>query len=119
LNGGLVQPGSALIAVMVATMLADAAWGPLSNLLLAVNRHASWTYFFLVASVVSVGAGAVLVGRMGALGMAWALFGLEVVMIFQVWIVAWRHGTISSEKLRMGTSTLIAELRHRRTSLDQ
>ena len=117
-TGGLVQPGPALIAVMVATMLADAAWGPLSNLLLAVNRHASWTYFFLAASVVSVAAGAVLVGRMGALGMAWALFGLEVVMIFQVWIVAWRHGTVSSERLRMGASTLIAELRHRRTSLD-
>ena len=117
-TGGLVQPSMALLAVLVATMLADAVWGPLSNLLLAVNRHASFTYFFLIASVVSVAVGALLVDRMGAIGMAWAMLGLEVAMIFQVWAVAWRQGVVSGEKLRSGAVSLIAELRHRRTSLD-
>jgi O-antigen/teichoic acid export membrane protein len=117
-TGGLVEPGMALLSVMVATMLADAVWGPLSNLLLAVNRHASFTYFFLFASLVSVAAGALLVSRMGALGMAWAMLGLEVAMIFQVWAVAWRQGVVSGNNLRTGTGTLIAELRHGRTSLD-
>ena len=58
----LVEPSSALLAVMVA---ADAVWGPLSNLLLAVNRHTGFSYYFLHALVVSVAAGALLVGQMG------------------------------------------------------
>lgn len=112
-TGGLVQPSIALLAVMIAAMLAHAAWGPLSNLLLAVNRHASFTYFYLVASVVSVAAGALLVGQMGAIGMAWAMLGLEVAMIFQVWTAAMRQGVVSADNLRTG----IAELRQRRVSL--
>ena len=117
-TGGLVVPGMALLAVMVATMLADAVWGPLSNLILAINRHASFAYFFLAASMASVAIGALLVRPYGAIGMAWALFGLEVVMIGQVWFAARRLGMVSREKLRKGASGLIAELRHRRTSLD-
>ena len=66
-TGGLVQPSTALLIAMVAAMLANAMWGPLSNLLLAINRHASFTYFYLGAALVSVAAGAWLVGRMGAL----------------------------------------------------
>ncbi|MDL2353502.1 MAG: hypothetical protein QFC78_11740 [Pseudomonadota bacterium] len=117
-TGGMVAPGMPLLALMVAAMLGNAAWGPLSNLLLAVNRHASFTYFYLVAAVVGVAAGAVLVGKMGAVGMAWAMLALELAMIVQVWSAAWRQGVVSSEKLRLGVRTLIAELRHRRTSLD-
>ena len=118
-TGGLIVPGTALLAVMVATMLADAVWGPLSNLILAINRHAAFTYFFLAASLASVAVGALLVKPYGAIGMAWALFALEVIMIVQVWATAWRLGMVSREKLRAGASGLIAELRHRRTSLDQ
>ena len=117
-TGGMVAPGAALLGVMVAAMLANAAWGPLSNLLLAINRHASFTYFYLIAALVSVAAGAVLVGRSGALGMAWAMLGLELAMIVQVWMAAWRLNIVSGERLRRGTRTLIAELRHRRSSLD-
>ncbi|MFM5895061.1 MAG: lipopolysaccharide biosynthesis protein [Novosphingobium sp.] len=117
-TGGMVVPGMALLAVMVATMLADAVWGPLSNLILAINRHASFTYFFLAASVVCVAVGALLVKPYGAIGMAWALFALEVIMIVQVWLAARRLGMVSREKLRSGAAGLIAELRHRRSSLD-
>ena len=117
-TGGLVQPSTALLGAMVAAMLANGAWGPLSNLLLAINRHASFTYFYLGAAFVSLAAGALLVQRMGALGMAWAMLALELAMILQVWIAAWRQGIVSGEKLRAGLQTLIAELRHRRTSLD-
>ena len=66
----------------------------------------------------SVAIGALLVRPYGAIGMAWALFGLEVVMIGQVWFAARRLGMVSREKLRKGASGLIAELRHRRRSLD-
>lgn len=117
-TGGLVQPSMTLLAVMVATMLADAVWGPLSNLLLAVNRHASFSYFFLAASALSVVVGAWLVSSLGALGMAWALLGLELAMIVQVWLAARRFGMIGNGKLRGAAQTLIAELRARRTSLN-
>ena len=117
-TGGLIQPSMALLAVMVAAMLADGVWVPVSNLLLAVNRHASFTYFLLIASIVSVAAGALLVPRMGALGMAWALLGLELAMIVQVWAVARGQGVVSGGKLRNAAHSLIAELRARRTSLN-
>ena len=117
-TGGLIQPSMALLAVMVAAMLGNAVWGPLSNLLLAVNRHASFTYSFLIASIISVAAGVILVGRMGALGMAWAMLGLEIAMIFQVWAAARRQGMVSRTKLRSAARGLIAELRARRTSLN-
>ena len=117
-TGGLIQPSMTLLAVMAAAMLADAAWVPLSNLLLAVNRHASFTYFFLIASTISVAVGALLVARMGALGMAWAMLGLEVAMIFQIWAAALRQGMVGDEKLRMAARALIAELRARRTPLN-
>ncbi len=117
-TGGTVVPSMALVAVMVATMLANAVWGPLSNLILAINRHASFTYFYLAATLACVAVGAMLVKPYGALGMAWALFALEVIMIVQVWLAAGRLGMVSREKLRSGAAGLIAELRHRRSSLD-
>ena len=117
-TGGVVAPEGALLAVMVAAMLANAAWGPLSNLLLAINRHASFSYFYLIAALVSVAAGAVMVDQSGALGMAWAMLGLELVMVMQVWAAAWRLNIVSGERLRRGARTLLAELRQRRSSLD-
>lgn len=114
----LVQPETALLVAMVAAMLANAVWGPLSNLLLAVNRHASFTYFYLGAALISVTIGALLVGRMGALGMAWAMLGMEMAMILQVWVAAWRQNIVSGEKLRIAAHSLFAQLRHWRTSLN-
>ena len=116
-TGGLIVPGFALLAVMIAGMLADAAWFPLSNLLLAINRHGSWTYIYLIAAVVSIAAGIPLVAALGALGMAWALLAQELVMMVWVWSVASRLGLVSWAELRGGASTLIAELRARQTSV--
>ena len=116
-TGGLIVPGFALLAVMIAGMLADAAWFPLSNLLLAINRHGSWTYVYLIAAVVSIAAGIPLVAAMGALGMAWALLAQELVMMVWVWSMASRLGLVSWAELRSGTGGLIAELRARQTSV--
>lgn len=117
-TGGMVTPSLALLAVMVAAMVGNAAWVPLSNLMMALNRQASFTYFFLIASPICVGIGAQLVKPFGALGMAWALLALEVIIAGRVWWAARKLGMVSREKLRAGASGLIAELRHRLTSLD-
>ena len=118
-TGGLIVPTFALLAVMIAGMLADAAWFPLSNLLLAINRHGSWTYAYLVAAAISIAVGIPLVASMGALGMAWALLAQELVMMVWVWRVASRFGLVSPAQLRSAAHALIAELRARRTSVKE
>ncbi|MBA4160963.1 MAG: hypothetical protein C0515_02515 [Novosphingobium sp.] len=116
-TGGLVVPSFALLAVLVLTMLADAAWIPLSNLVLSINRHGLYTYHFLIAAALSVALGALLVKDMGALGMAWALLGLELVMVLRTWQIARRLGMLHRADLAGASRNLIAELRERRTSL--
>lgn len=118
-TGGLIAPSLALLAVLIAGMLADAAWFPLSNLLLAINRHASWTYIYLIAALVSLAVGIPLVASMGALGMAWALLAQELVMIVWVWRVASRFDLVSMAQLRSAARALIAELRAQQTSLKE
>jgi O-antigen/teichoic acid export membrane protein len=116
-TGGLVVPGFTLLALMVAAMLADAAWIPLSNLILSVNRHGLYTYHFLAASVLCVALGAWLVKSMGAEGMALAMLMLELVMILRIWQVARSLGMLDRTALAQARRNLIAELRAGRTSL--
>lgn len=116
-TGGLVVPSFALLAVLVMAMLADAAWIPLSNLVLSVNRHGLYTYHFLVAAALSVALGALLVKDVGALGMAWALLAMELAMALRTWQVARRLGMLKRAELASASRSLIAELRAGRTPL--
>lgn len=93
-TNGRVEVELPLLLAMAAAMLVNAAWAPLSNLLLAVNRHAVFTYAMLLASGLAVGLGAVLVGAVGALGMALAMVVLELAMAGWVWHQSRRHGLI-------------------------
>ncbi len=52
---GTMHPPFDLIAVMTAVMLVNGMWLPVSNLILAANRHATYSYIFLAAALVSVG----------------------------------------------------------------
>lgn len=116
-TGGLVVPSFALLAMMVLSMLANAAWIPLSNLVLSINRHGLYAYHFLIAAALSVALGALLVKDHGALGMAWALLGLELAMILRTWQIARRLGMLHRADLAGASRNLIAELREGRTSL--
>jgi O-antigen/teichoic acid export membrane protein len=51
---GAVRPPWVLIAVMTATMVVNGMWHPVSNLILAANRHATYSYFYLIAATLSV-----------------------------------------------------------------
>ncbi len=84
-TGGVVAPSFGLLALMVAGMVANGSWVPVSNLILSINRHAEFTYFFLVASIVCVGLGGLLAQHYGAEGMALALLLLETVMA--IWVL--------------------------------
>ncbi len=86
---GTIHADLALLAVMVGAMLGDAAWQPMANLIMAINRHARFTYVFLVSAALAVGAGYALAlsggAAHGAERMAWALLVQEAVMVIWVW----------------------------------
>lgn len=115
-TGGLVEPGFALLAVMVLAMVIDAGWVPLSNLMLAVNRHAVFAYFYLGAAILSLGLGALLAWYWGALGMALALLGLELAMVWKVWRSARQMGMVDAELVDRGFAALREHLRSGETA---
>jgi len=117
-TGGLVVPDFTLLALIMAAMLANAAWLPLSNLVLSINRHGLYSYHFLVAAILGVALGAVLVKPLGAEGMAWAMLALELAMVLRTWQVARMLGMLDRTELRQAGRALIAELRSRRNSLN-
>jgi O-antigen/teichoic acid export membrane protein len=90
----LVHPSFLLLALMVAAMLLNAAWVPLGNLIMAINHHAGFSYFFLAAGVLSVGIGALLQQRVGTIGMVCALVLEEAAMVTWVWRLGYRVGVI-------------------------
>jgi O-antigen/teichoic acid export membrane protein len=91
---GLVHPSFLLLAMMVATMLLNAAWVPIGNLIMSINRHAGFSYYFLLASVLSVGTGALLQQRIGTIGMVGALVLQDAAMASCVWRLGFRTGVI-------------------------
>ena len=91
---GLVHPSFLLLALMVAAMLLDAAWVPLSNLIMSINRHAGFTYFFLISAVLAIGVGTLLQRRFGMIGMVWALVLQEAAMVNCVWRLGYRAGVV-------------------------
>ncbi len=51
---GAIIPNWSFIALMTGMMFVNGIWHPFSNLLLASNRHASYSYLYLVCAAVSV-----------------------------------------------------------------
>lgn len=85
---GVVHPSSSLLALMLAAMVLNGAWVPLSNLICALNQHGRFSYVFVVVSALTVALGAGLARLFGADGMAWALMAQEIVMAIWVWRIA-------------------------------
>ena len=115
-TGGRIEPSFALLALLVAAMVGEAAWAPLSNLLLAVNRHARFALFYLITSVAGVAFGALLTARWQAEGMATGMAALALAMLGFVWHQALRQGLIDMTGLRSGIAALWHELRRSRAS---
>ena len=115
---GLVHPTFLLLALMVAAMLLNAAWVPLSNLIMSINHHAGFAYFFLISGALAIGLGGLLVKRIGITGMAGALVLQEAAMVTCVWRLGYRlaiipHGVMSAS-WRYG-GDLLGQLRRGRS----
>ena len=105
-TAGTVHVSLSLLALMLAVMVVNGAWVPMSNLICAINEHHRFTLHYLVVSAASIGAGALLLPRWGAQGMAMALLAQEMVMAVIVWRIALRMGMITPALLRDAGASL-------------
>lgn len=78
-KGAIVAP-QAMISFTAAALVAGTIWNPLAYLLLAVNRHESFTYVFLVGALVALALTYVLVRHLGVTGAAAANLLFDLAM---------------------------------------
>lgn len=81
---GAIEPSFALIATMTAVMCVNSIWHPLSNLLLAVNRQATYSYAYALAACVTIAASYPLCRAIGEVGAALAILVLDLFMLLLV-----------------------------------
>lgn len=81
---GAIHAPQAMIVVTALALAAGALWNPLSNLLLAVNRHESFSYVYMGCALTSVALTYGLVRRFGVTGAALANLVLDVAMLARV-----------------------------------
>jgi O-antigen/teichoic acid export membrane protein len=98
---GTIQPTFDLILLMAIAMVINGLWHPISNLILALNRHAAFSYYYLFAAAGSVLMSYPMVGLMGPAGAGISLVLLDGIMFARVWIVAVRLNVIDSRELRI------------------
>jgi O-antigen/teichoic acid export membrane protein len=110
-TAGAVHVAPSLLALMLLVMVLNGAWVPMSNLICAINEHHRFTLHYLAVSALSIGAGALLLPRWGAQGMAMALVAQEAVMALIVWRIALRMGMITPALLREASVGLAGRVR--------
>lgn len=82
---GTIQPPYAMLALTAAAMAASMVWNPLSNLLVAVNRHEAFTYSFLIVAALATALTYIFVDRWGIVGSAVVSLMLDGVMLVLTW----------------------------------
>jgi O-antigen/teichoic acid export membrane protein len=109
-TNGRIVPSFVLVALMAVSMVLNALWSALSNLLLSVNRHETFAKVYLASSIAAVALGAVLAVRWRAEGMAWAMLLLDGAIAVCVWREARRNGITGGGRLLAATAGLAAEI---------
>lgn len=112
-SAGAIVPPYLLLAALAAAMLANGIWTPLSNLIVATNRHEGFTYVYLACAVAMLALTYALVRAMGVAGAGLAGLMLEIVM--GIWILrqARRMDLLAGAGFRQAPSRTIALLRER------
>jgi len=85
-----------LVLAMGLSMLTHGIWLPLSNFLLAMNAHASFSWLYLGIVVLAILLAAIAVPQVGGLIMAWILAGVDVLMLLVVVLRSIQHGLLRS-----------------------
>ena len=97
-NGGVLADPR-LLAALTAAMLLNGAWVPISNLILSVNLHSRYTWFFLMVALVGTAGGYVAALWLGALGAALGVVAIEAAMIFHIWRISFALGLVNRRRL--------------------
>lgn len=105
---GTVHPPLSLILAMSLMMLLNGLWWPFANLILALNRHAIYSYVYLAGAVIAMAAAYPLAKAMGATGVALALVALDGAMLVYVGVQADRCGILSFGEFRRAFGKLVA-----------
>lgn len=83
-TAGAIRPELSLIGAMAVVMVLHGCWRALGNLLLAMNEHHRFSYYFLLFSALSLPLGYALAQRVGAAGGGFAMAiadGLMLVIV--------------------------------------
>lgn len=94
---GVILASPSLTAAMAATVVLGGIWGPLSNFILAMNRHSSFAYSYVVLALVTMPAAYVLSRWMADTGAALAMIALDagmclvILRLSQRMFVGWRE----------------------------
>lgn len=118
-TGGRVVPGALLLLFMAIAMVGSGIWMPLSNLLSAKNRHATFSYVFLMAAALAVALGTLLASRLGADGMGLSLIVLEFGMSGWVWVCCRAEGFVEQKSLWKAASKTLSPILNFRLALFQ
>jgi O-antigen/teichoic acid export membrane protein len=93
---------------MSLVMLLNGLWWPLANLVLALNRQAIYSYFYLASALAAVALAWPLVLALGATGAALSLLALDAVMLVCTAVQADRHAIVRFAELEAAAGAIWA-----------
>lgn len=99
-SSGALEAAEVVVLALVVSMVANGCWVPLSNFMLAINRHGRFTYAYIVLTLAALGLARFLIPEYGALGAAAAVALLDVIMLLVVVWHCWRLHIINAFVLR-------------------
>jgi len=108
---GTIHAPYPLIVVMAAVMVVNGSWYPISNLIFALNRHAQYSYYYLLAAAAALSLAYPLVRQFGSQGAGMSLLLLDCVMFIRVWSGARRLDVFDPRELRAAAAEQLARAR--------
>lgn len=99
-SGGKIHAPTLLVLAMVVSMLANGSWMPFSNLLLAINKQASFSFIYLSLVVAGVFSATKVLPIYGASGAAMIVAAIDVIMVVLIFWLARRNEILSFALLR-------------------
>ncbi len=98
---GRIDPPMFLLSWMTLAMVLNGIWMPLANLILAINLHQRFTYYFLAVSTAVLTISYPLSHHFGASGMAVALALIDALMLARILWLARFLGMLNPAELRL------------------
>jgi len=109
-TGGAIQSPEPLLLAMAGSMVFGGFWYPVSNLILALNRHASYTFYYLLFAALGLPATYLLAEYFGATGAGLAMMAMDAAMFVLIALIA-RRLLVSGDELRRAAPLVGKRLR--------